>query len=127
MELKTGSKNVVCNVWSDEAREAAAEARRSHATGGDAAPPSDAYSLAARARTASKSVRDAAGHIAAAKAHQEAAAAFRAEHRKHKEAAKKGDTTALYHAEGAKTRMEEHEETARQHKDLARQLKEGVY
>lgn len=33
MELRTSIKGIVCNVWSDEAREASAEVRREHAVG----------------------------------------------------------------------------------------------
>lgn len=34
MKVQTGSKQIVANTWSDEARRAAAEARRAHAGGG---------------------------------------------------------------------------------------------
>jgi hypothetical protein len=56
MRVRTGSKRVVCNVWTDEAREAAAEARRAGATGaadaggiaGGGGPPTSTTPLSRR-------------------------------------------------------------------------------
>lgn len=40
-KIKTGSKNIVANVWTDEARAAALEARRAHAKGGNEESPKE--------------------------------------------------------------------------------------
>lgn len=99
---RIGSRKVVCNVWSDEARRAALEARRQH---GHTQPlSSQAGSLSTRAMEASKVAHAdqlIEAHERAAEAHEEAAAAHGARFDELSHGNQKGrDKVKLFHAMG---------------------------
>ncbi len=95
-------------AWSDEARAAAAEARRGHSRG---PKPADRMSMSGKASTTAETASNFANETGTAAAHAIAA-------REH------GNAAILYDRDGNAEQADWHREQARIHKDKARQLKQ---
>lgn len=80
--MRTGSKNIVCNAWTDEARAASIAARAAHGTNAEKADDYHShraaekyhYDQSVRLEKAGRSI-SAAAHLAASKSHDKAGSA----------------------------------------------------